>query len=78
MRINRRKVIGLVAAAGVGARAVVAQAPTPPASTPRTPSSPRSPDDELQIARRQRLSDAQRVAAVKLPLTTEPAFRFRA
>lgn len=65
MVINRRKIMSLLAATGVGSRIAIAQAPA-------------NPDAELQAARQNRLRDAQRVAMVKLPLTTEPAFRFRA
>lgn len=68
MEINRRKAMGLLAAAGAGVGAVTAQVST---------DSPRTPDQELQIARADRLNDAQRVAMVKLAQTVEPAFRFR-
>ncbi len=69
MSINRRKAMGLLAVAGAGVGAVTAQV---------SATSPRTADQELQIARQGRLRDAQRVAMVKLPQNVEPAFRFRA
>jgi hypothetical protein len=84
MSINRRKAVGLLAAVGAGSGAVLAQISSVPPQTPdrtppqeRSPLQERTPDDELQIARAQRLRDAQRIAMVKLPPFTEPAFRFR-
>jgi hypothetical protein len=64
MRINRRKVMGLLAATAAGT-GVSAQA------------QPQNPDAALQTARQERQFDAQRIATVKLPQTIEPAFRFR-
>lgn len=75
MGVNRRNILGLVAVTGAGYRAVIAQ--VPPAAA-RGAAPVRSPDDELQIARAQRLRDAQRIAMVNLPQTVEPAFQFRA
>ena len=80
MNLNRRKAIGLLAVAGAGATAVAAQPPTNSPEAPaqgRNPAQERNPDDELQLARAMRLRDAQRIAMVKLPPFTEPAFRFR-
>ncbi len=74
MGINRRKALGLVAAGGIGSRIAIAQAPSRPAA----PVTKVDADAELQAARDGRLRDAQRVAMVKLPPTTEPAFHFRA
>lgn len=74
MTLNRRKAIGLLAVAGAGTAAVIAQTPT---NSPPAPGAGRSPDDELQLARAGRLRDAQRIASVKLPPFTEPAFLFR-
>ena len=53
---------------------MIAQTPT---NSPPAPGAGRSPDDELQLARAGRLRDAQRIASVKLPPFTEPAFLFR-
>ena len=69
MRINRRRALGVLTAAGAGSRMILAQAPA---------TSSRTPDQELEIARSERLRDAQRIATVKLPQNVEPAFRFRA
>lgn len=69
MSVNRRQMLGLAVVTAAGLPAVLAQAP---------PAAVRSPDDELQIARAQRLRDAQRIAMVNLPQTVEPAFQFRA
>lgn len=86
MSLNRRKAIGLLAVAGAGATAVAAQLPINSPGTPaqeqgpaqeRNPVTERTPDDELQLARAMRLRDAQRIAMVKLPPFTEPAFRFQ-
>lgn len=78
MRINRRKMIGLAAAVGAGSRVIVAQVAAPGAAPVGITPGARTADEELQIARQGRLRDAQRVAMVKLPPDTEPAFRFRA
>jgi hypothetical protein len=69
MRLDRRKIIELLAGGGVGARIAEGQAaqPVPP-----------SADAELQAARQRLQSDTQRIAMVKLPQATEPAFHFRA
>jgi len=67
MDVNRREVIGILTAGAAGVTVAEGQqAPSPPAG------------DELQAARQRLQFDAQRVAMVKLPQTTEPAFRFRA
>jgi hypothetical protein len=69
---KRREIIGILAAgAGGAAVARVAEGQAPPAA-------PRSSDDELQAARQGLRSDAQRIAMVNLPQTTEPAVHFRA
>jgi hypothetical protein len=66
MGINRRTIMGLLAATAASFRVTFAQAPAASAS----------PDQDLQAARAERQRDAQRIAAVKLPQTTEPAFQF--
>jgi hypothetical protein len=65
--LNRRNMIGILAAGAAGVTVAESQAPPPPA-----------PGDEVQAARQSLQRDAQRIAMVKLPPTTEPAFRFRA
>jgi hypothetical protein len=52
-----------------GATALGGQAP---AQTPATP------EQELAAAREQARANAQRIASVKLPMSTEPATRFKA
>jgi hypothetical protein len=69
MKVNRRKTLGILAAAAViGPHAAIAQAP---------PAQPASADALLQSARAGYQGDAQRIAMVKLPQSTEPAFQFR-
>jgi hypothetical protein len=50
--------------------ALLAQAPPPPAQPADSP--------ELQSARTDLQDSVRRIARVKLPRSTEPAFRFRA
>ena len=69
MAIKRREVIGLLVATAAGSRLANAQAPA---------AAPQNAEEELQAARLRRQADAQRIAMVMLPQTTEPAFRFRA
>ena len=69
MKLNRRasvRILAAVAASPVG----LAQAPAPSTRT--------SADAELQSARNELQDNAQRIAGVKLPRSTEPAFHFRA
>ena len=72
MRVTRRK-LARILTAGAAAAAVQAapQAPPPPSAQP-------SSDDDLRSARADLRSNAVRIAQVKLPMSTEPAFRFRA
>jgi hypothetical protein len=66
---NRRNILGLLGAGAAGAvivRVAEGQAPAP------------SPDPNLQDARQGLQGDAQRIAMVNLPPTTEPAVHFRA
>jgi len=65
MKVSRRKL--LLAAAATAAVQVPAQAP-PTAS----------PDAELEAARSQQRVRGQIIARVPLPMTTEPAFLFKA
>jgi hypothetical protein len=67
MDLNRRNIIGILAAGAVSVSVAESQAPPPPAA-----------GDQVQAARQSLQRDAQQIAMVKLPQTTEPAFRFRA
>jgi hypothetical protein len=69
MKVNRRKTLGILAAAAAGASTAAAQAPPPP---------PANADAGLRSAREGFQNSAQRIAAVKLPQATEPAFQFHA
>jgi hypothetical protein len=68
MKLNRRASVRILAAAAA-TPVLVAQTLAPPAQT----ASP-----ELQSARNGLQENARRIARVKLPRSTEPAFRFRA
>ena len=68
MKVNRRKTLGILAVAAAGVRTAPAQAP---------PNPPADADAGLRSAREVFQNDAQRIAAVKLPQATEPAFQFR-
>jgi hypothetical protein len=63
--LKRREILGILAV-GVAAAAVV-EGQTPP-----------NADAELQAARQGLQRDAQRIAMVNLPPSTEPAIHFRA
>ena len=65
MDISRRQLAGVILAG-----TAVAQAPPTPA--------PQSGDAELEAARADRRTAAQIIARVTLPMTTEPAFQFKA
>jgi hypothetical protein len=67
MAISRRQLAGVILAS-----TAVAQAPLPP-----TPA-PQSADSELEAAKSQQRGRAQIIARVPLPMTTEPAFHFKA
>lgn len=76
MKMNRRKALGVAAAIGASAPEVLtpkAQSQTAPAQTAQA----QPADPQLEIARQQRLRDAQRIATVKIPQSLEPAFQFR-
>jgi hypothetical protein len=66
MDISRRQLAGVILAG-----TAVAQAPPPP-----TPA--QSGDAQLEAARSERRVAAQIIARVPLPMTTEPAFHFKA
>jgi hypothetical protein len=65
MDISRRQLAGILVAS-----TAVAQAPPSPA--------PQSADAELEAAKSQQRGRAQIIARVPLPMTTEPAFHFKA
>jgi len=68
MKINRRTSVRILAGAAAASPATLAQTP---ASRP--------PDDkQLQSARGDLKDAGERIARIKLPRATEPAFRFRA
>jgi len=54
--------------------ALLAQAPP---QTTQPPPIPQTPEAELQAAREQQRRNAEQLSAVKLPMSTEPACRFR-
>ena len=68
MKVNRRTSVRILAGAAASSRAVLAQAP---AAKPADSKELQSARDELKEAR-------ERIAMVKLPRDTEPAFRFQA
>ncbi|MGH9645290.1 MAG: hypothetical protein ACRD4E_00615 [Bryobacteraceae bacterium] len=68
MDISRRQLAGVILAGTVAAQSA-AQAP-PPAAQPT--------DAEIEAARAERRAAAQIIARVPLPMTTEPAFHFKA
>jgi len=65
MKITRRKLAAAVAASVTAP--LLAQAPAP-----------RTPDQELQAARDRMKSNGDKLAAQSVPMSTEPAFQFRA
>jgi hypothetical protein len=65
MRISRRKLL-LAAAVSASVQA--------PAQAPSTP----QPDADLEAARSEQRLRSQNIARVPLPMTTEPAFQFKA
>jgi len=69
-RITRRKLAGLL---GAATAAVTAQAQSPQ-PTPQ----PAAAVDEVAAAREQAKRNAEQIARVKLPMSTEPAATFRA
>jgi hypothetical protein len=69
MKLTRRMSARLLAGAVAGTSAMLAQT---------TPSQSRAPaDPDLQAARNDLFDNARRIAQVKLPRITEPAFKFR-
>jgi len=58
--------------------ALLAQTPSPPPpqNTPASP--PLTPDDELKAARESNRQNSEQLAKFPLPMSTEPAARFKA
>jgi len=69
MDISRRQLAGVILAGTVVSKAA---AQTPPAAPAE------SSDADLEAARGERRIAAQIIARVPLPMTTEPAFQFKA
>ena len=70
-KLTRRRLGALLATSGVAAQVTTAQAPAvQPARA--------EGDADLEAARQQARNTAQAIGRVKLPMTTEPAFRFKA
>jgi hypothetical protein len=68
MKVTRRKLARILAAA----------AAVPGVAAPQAPSAVSSGDEDLNTAREQLRNNAQQLAKVNLPMATEPAFRFKA
>ena len=64
MKVTRRSIARMLAAAAAVPQAASAQTT--------------SPDADLDSAREQMKASAQQIAKVKLPMPTEPAFHFKA
>ncbi len=71
MTITRRS-LGMLLGSALGALTARAQAPQPPAPAKA------DPESLLLAARADIRADAAIIARVKLPMSAEPAFRFRA
>jgi len=68
MRVTRRKLAQILTAAAVS---------TASSAAPQAPPAP-SADEDLRSARADLRSNAQRIAQVKLSMSTEPPFHFKA
>ena len=66
-KVTRRKLGALLATASVATQITTAQAPARVEG-----------DADLETARQQARNNAQLIGRVKLPMTTEPAFKFKA
>jgi len=71
MKLTRRKLAATLLSTTVSAAALSAQQTPPPAPAPAAP-------DDLQTARDRLKANAAALAAVPLPMATEPAFQFKA
>ena len=67
MKVTRREL-----AAALASAPVLAQAQTRPSAAPA------APDGELQAARERIRNNSEALARVAVPMTTEPAFQFKA
>jgi hypothetical protein len=67
LKVTRRKLGALLATASASAQITTAQSPARAEG-----------DADLETARQQARNNAQLIGRVKLPMTTEPAFRFKA
>jgi hypothetical protein len=66
-KVTRRRLGAMLAASGAATQIATAQAPARAEGDP-----------DLETARQQARNNAQLLGRVKLPMTTEPAFRFKA
>jgi hypothetical protein len=66
-KLTRRRLGALIATAGVATQIAPAQQPARAENDP-----------DLEAARQQARNNSQQIGGVKLPMTTEPAFRFKA
>lgn len=66
-KLTRRRLGALLATAGAATQITAAQTPARAEG-----------DADLETARQQARNNAQLIGRVKLPMTTEPAFRFKA
>jgi hypothetical protein len=71
MRLNRRASIRLIAGGAAAAPTLLSQAPAQQTTPTPVERDVQSAKDELQ-------DSSRRIAGVKLPRSTEPAFQFRA
>jgi len=67
-----------IAMALSGSAALLAQAPAPPLAQNPAPNPRLSPDDELKAARDSIHQNSEQLAKFPLPMSTEPAARFKA
>jgi hypothetical protein len=70
IKLTRREIATVLSTSAV----LLAQAPAPP--LPQNP--PLSPDDELKAARDSNRQNSEQLAKFPLPMSTEPATRFKA
>jgi hypothetical protein len=70
IKLTRREIATTLSASAV----LLAQVPAPPI----TQNSPLSPDDELKAARDSIRQNSEQLAKFPLPMSTEPATRFKA
>ena len=69
LKLTRREIAAALSASAV----LLGQAPAPP-----VPPNPLSPDDELKAARDSIRQNSEQLAKFPLPMSTEPAVRFKA